>query len=396
MIMLLPKSIFIFSIFYIFFFAVSLFLDNVRVRLFFYDPKNSSIQQSIHQKPPFLKQLQQNSQDNNSPTIMSTPPFFREKHIAYVKSLDTKTQNYEYWLTEHLRLNGVYWGLTALCCLKSKDTFDKDEVIKFVLDCWDEENGSFAPFPKHDAHLLTTLSGVQILATYDSLHVLGKPKIDRIVEFVERNQNDDGSFQGDEFGEIDTRFSLNALATLSILGRLSKKVVDPAVDFIGRCYNFDGGFGLCPGSESHAAQVFTCLASLAIADKIHEVLSPEQLQNVEWYLAERQLESGGLNGRPSKLPDVCYSWWVLSSLAILGKLGSIDFAKLRDFILKAQDPDNGGISDRPDNEVDVFHTVFGVAGLSLMNYENLEPIDPIYCMPCAVTKNFKKYSVDYQ
>ena len=25
-----------------------------------------------------------------------------------------------------------------------------------------------------------------------------------------------------------------------------------------------------------------------------------------WWLAERQLNSGGLNGRPEKLPDVCY------------------------------------------------------------------------------------------
>lgn len=28
-----------------------------------------------------------------------------------------------------------------------------------------------------------------------------------------------------------------------------------------------------------------------------------------------------------------------------------------------QDPDRGGISDRPNNMVDVFHTHFGVAGL---------------------------------
>ena len=27
-----------------------------------------------------------------------------------------------------------------------------------------------------------------------------------------------------------------------------------------------------------------------------------------WWLCERQLKSGGFNGRPEKLPDVCYSW----------------------------------------------------------------------------------------
>lgn len=82
----------------------------------------------------------------------------KEKHIRYIESLDTKKHNFEYWLTEHLRLNGIYWGLTALCVLDSPETFVKEEVISFVLSCWDDKYGAFAPFPRHDAHLLTTLS----------------------------------------------------------------------------------------------------------------------------------------------------------------------------------------------------------------------------------------------
>jgi geranylgeranyl transferase type-2 subunit beta len=35
---------------------------------------------------------------------------------------------------------------------------------------------------------------------------------------------------------------------------------------------------------------------------------------------------------------------------------------LINFILGAQDLDDGGIADRPGDWVDVFHTVFGVAG----------------------------------
>ena len=33
-------------------------------------------------------------------------------------------------------------------------------------------------------------------------------------------------------------------------------------------------------------------------------------------------------GRPEKLPDVCYSWWVLASLKIIGKLHWIDKVSL--------------------------------------------------------------------
>ncbi|KAG8924424.1 Geranylgeranyl transferase type-2 subunit beta 1 [Tulasnella sp. 418] len=74
-----------------------------------------------------------------------------------------------------------------------------------------------------------------------------------------------------------------------------------------------------------------------------------------------QLPNGGLNGRPEKLEDVCYSFWVLSSMAILAKVHWIDRDGLISFILSAQDTEGGGIADRPDNMVDVFHTLFGVA-----------------------------------
>jgi geranylgeranyl transferase type-2 subunit beta len=53
-------------------------------------------------------------------------------------------------------------------------------------------------------------------------------------------------------------------------------------------------------------------------------------------LCERQTRSGGLNGRPEKMQDVCYSWWCLSALSILGRLHWIDGAALSRFILHCQ------------------------------------------------------------
>src|SRR3954464_9982829 len=32
-------------------------------------------------------------------------------HVKYIQSLDTRRDELEYWLTEHLRMNGLYWGL---------------------------------------------------------------------------------------------------------------------------------------------------------------------------------------------------------------------------------------------------------------------------------------------
>jgi geranylgeranyl transferase type-2 subunit beta len=48
-----------------------------------------------------------------------------------------------YHLTEHLRINGVYWGLTALCIMGQQDALNRDEMIEYVMSCWDDETGAW-------------------------------------------------------------------------------------------------------------------------------------------------------------------------------------------------------------------------------------------------------------
>jgi geranylgeranyl transferase type-2 subunit beta len=79
----------------------------------------------------------------------------------------------EYWLTEHLRLNGVYWGLTALHLLGHPEALPRDQTIDFVLSC-QKDNGGFGAAPGHDAHMLYTVSAVQILVTIDAVDELEK------------------------------------------------------------------------------------------------------------------------------------------------------------------------------------------------------------------------------
>lgn len=62
-------------------------------------------------------------------------------------------------------------------------------------------------------------------------------------------QQPDGSFAGDQWGEIDTRFTYAALLACSILGRMGALAVDKAVEFVVACKNFDGGFGCTPGER---------------------------------------------------------------------------------------------------------------------------------------------------
>ena len=315
---------------------------------------------------------------------MEQQKLLHQTHIKYIHALDSEItrETLEYWLSEHLRLNGVYWGTTALSLLGS--SFEVDEITKFVESCFDTKAGGYGAFPGHDAHILSTLSAIQILTTYN-VPIIHK---EQVITYIKSLQLPNGAFQGDNFGEIDTRFVYVALCCLSILGELLQEVCRPATEFIKNCGNFDGGFGMVPGAESHAAQVLCCVAALKIAGTINEI---DVHKTAQW-LSERQvLPSGGLNGRPEKLPDVCYSWWVLSSLSILGKLHWVHKEKLIEFILSCQDVE-GGFSDRPGNVTDVFHTCFGIAGLALIDHKmfNLEPVDPLYCMPIKITGLFQK------
>lgn len=171
--------------------------------------------------------------------------------------------------------------------------------------------------------------------------------------------------------------------------------VEKAVEYLLRCRNFDGSFGCVPGAESHAGQTFTCVGALAIASTLPAFASAggdhravlEKWMDAEqlgWWLCERQVENGGLNGRPEKLADVCYSWWVLSALCLLDRLAWIDAGALERFILQCQDVESGGIADRPGDMVDIFHTFFGIGGLSLLGYAHVGEgdlrIDPAYAL----------------
>ncbi|MBA0854736.1 hypothetical protein Goshw_004335 [Gossypium schwendimanii] len=334
-----------------------------------------------------------------------------DKHVKYILAVEKNKDSFESVVMDHLRMNGAYWGLTALDLLGKLDSVNVDEVISWILKC-QHESGGFSGNIGHDPHILYTLSAVQVLALFNRLDVLDIDKVatcilscvllmklfahrwlyESIVSsctscFAQVSklditglQNEDGSFSGDMWGEVDTRFSYIAICCLSILCCLDKINVEKAVSYILSCKNLDGGFGCTPGGESHAGQIFCCVGALALTGSLHYV----DKDLLGWWLCERQVKSGGLNGRPEKLPDVCYSWWVLSSLIMIDRVHWIDKEKLVKFILDCQDVENGGISDRPDDAVDVYHTYFGVAGLSLLNYPGLKAIDPAYALPVDV------------
>ncbi len=97
--------------------------------------------------------------------------------------------------------------------------------------------------------------------------------------------------------------------------------MDSACEFVLSCRNFDGSFGGLPDMESHGAYVFCCVGKLWYnfvgTLKIGGYLETIDQDSLALWLSERQTNKGGFNGRPEKLPDVCYSWWIYSSLMMM-------------------------------------------------------------------------------
>ena len=163
--------------------------------------------------------------------VQGERPFYHKLHTDYIVGLASKLDaptSYEGAVTEHLRMSGVYWSLTALSLLKSPDEVDslmglttpiqnRPSLVDWVMSCYDERTGGFGGNVGHDAHLLYTLSAIQILALADKMDRVDK---DAVTQFVASLQQPDGSFAGDEWGEIDTRFTYCALSTLSLLGTI--------------------------------------------------------------------------------------------------------------------------------------------------------------------------------
>ena len=139
------------------------------------------------------------------------PPFYESLHVSYIEQLVDKMDiSMEGAVTEHLRMSGVYWSLTALHILREPSKVDeimgfdssknrRQPIFEWLLECYDVATGGFAGNKGQDGHLLYTLSALQILALHDKLD---SPKLqkEKVVQFILDLQQPDGSFAGDSWG----------------------------------------------------------------------------------------------------------------------------------------------------------------------------------------------------
>jgi len=144
------------------------------------------------------------------------------------------------------------------------------------------------------------------------------------------------------------------------------------VEYIKSSQNYDYGIAQGPHEESHGGSTFCALASLALMGKLDTL--PYQNRLLRWLVNRQEF---GFNGRPNKLQDTCYSFWVGASIGLLGHIDLITEKLTRHFTLSCQRK-YGGFAKWPDSSQppDVLHTYFSICGLSFIGEPGIGSVHP--------------------
>jgi geranylgeranyl transferase type-2 subunit beta len=251
----------------------------------------------------------------------------------------------------------AYWLLAALHLVRGHACVRPELVLPLVhaRRCAD---GGFGGTPScEESSALHTLAAVQIGALTGTLDAL---RADTRLSAYARLQLRAATVDG-----CDARGACCALLTLALFGAAPARdsaEARSARDAILRCRNWDGAFGGAPAAESHAGTTFCAVASLAV---LGELESLEGAETTARWLAERQQRRGGFNGRADKDADLCYSWWCVASLAMLGRAHWIDTGAALDFVDRCATA-QGGLAFAPEQLCDPYHTFFGLAARTLL------------------------------
>lgn len=179
----------------------------------------------------------------------------------------------------------------------------------------------------------------------------------------------------------DTSISIDAKSEASI-------DIKAATNYILSCITFEGSLGLTPGREGHGGSTFCGIASLYLMGVLDDVLtSPERIgwkdDLIRWCVMRQYSlprdnnenvvnngfdESGdnaaGMQGRPNKLEDTCYSYWIGGTLHLLGASHLLDGWALREYVLNCQSP-YGGFGKVVGAMPDLLHSFYSLAWLAI-------------------------------
>lgn len=213
----------------------------------------------------------------------------------------------------------------------------------------------------------------------------------------------DGSFCGCLLcpEERDLRMGFSAVATCHLLRAPLPVPAGPIADFAWSCQAWDGAFGLSPAREGHGGSTHCAVATLFLlgglpssphprAEGVPDA-APDALASLTGWLAQRfqnLADGGGVNGRPGKPADVCYSWWVSASLMLLGRGEWVTEAgeAVSGYVKRSQHPLLGGVGKDHTCAPDPMHAYYALAGMALADTDALPDMDPALHLPASATQ----------
>lgn len=302
----------------------------------------------------------------------------RAKHAKYFQRLLQMPNSMAF--LDSTRLMLAFFAISGLDILNSLDDLSEEDKMNAIdwiyrLQVTKSKPGFQASLaiPKEASeyqcgHLAMTYMGlVTLLILGDDLS-----RVDRsaIIEGLRLCQNSDGSFTAMIPGsESDMRFLYCACCISAILNDWSGMNKEAAINYILRSISYDGAIGQGPELESHGGSTFCAVASLFLMNELDNVLTNERLDRLRRWCLMRQ--DGGFHGRPGKLSDTCYSFWIGAILRLLGVSHLSDAEQNRAFVLDKQDTILGGFSKYSDMRTDPLHSYLGLCGLSLLGEPGL-------------------------
>lgn len=269
----------------------------------------------------------------------------------------------------------LFWNLNVLNMLKYPiPQALTSQIIQLLSQCKCAKTGAFCGGPYQDPHLAPTYASVVALISINCES--GYDIVDRegIYSFIlsMKKKKPLGAFSMHKCGENDMRSVYCAICVSSILNILDSKIAEHVVEHVVSCQNPDGGFGAEPFSESHGGYTYCAIASLVMLNAEKQC---NLVKALEWCLNRQMSVEGGFNGRPNKIVDSCYTFWVGACIRIIQKsLGIsqeiVDTKSIQAYVLVAAQS-YGGFFDKPGSAPDFYHTCYALGGLSLNQHPKL-------------------------
>jgi len=242
---------------------------------------------------------------DNGGNIKITPTLRRDKTVTFLlRGLKHLSDGFQ--CLDASRPWLVYWIIHSLELLNvSVSGEQKKQIITFLSKC-QNPNGGFGGGPGQVPHLAPTYAAINALIILGGKEAFDVINREKLVIWMNKLRQNDGSFVMHEGGEVDIRGVYCALSAAHLSNVYSPELFSKTGQWVLKCQTYEGGFGGVPGMEAHGGYSFCGLAALILMGK-GNLCNTDNL--LKW-TANRQMRlEGGFQGRTNKLVDGCYSFW---------------------------------------------------------------------------------------